>query len=74
MGRMIGFGVWPVQVEVPHRPRDLPAELVALVTGILIYLYLMAERHRRLRAGIGIGLSIVTAVVIIRGVKKRANT
>jgi flavin-dependent dehydrogenase len=69
MGCMIGIGVWPVQVEVPHPSRDWPAELVALATSILIYL--MAERRRRLEAGIGIGLSIGTAVAIIRAVKQR---
>ena len=69
MGRMVGFGVWSVQVEVPHPSRDWPAELVALATSIFIYL--MAERRRRLEAGIGIGLSIGTAVAIIRAVKQR---
>ena len=69
MGRMVGFGVWTVQVEVPHPSCDWPAELVALATSILIYL--MAERRRRLEAGIGIGLSIGTAVAIIRAVKQR---
>ena len=69
MGRMVGFGVWSVQVEVPHPSRDWPAELVALATSILIYL--MAERRRRLEAGIGIGLCIGTAVAIIRAVKQR---
>ena len=51
MGRMVGFGVWSVQVEVPYPSRDWPAELVALATSIFIYL--MAERRRRLEAGIG---------------------